>query len=329
MTASPFAATGIGHRSIQLAQATTVPWGQVGVNSDTARGWGLANPRGTQPNAPAEVVPWYAKLVRWASVGLQIAEVLKAIAGPAPIYRSEIAIGDAGDLAVRIYGKSYHGPEAGSAVFIRGIGGASLGVPAAVTEQGLRFDVGALEKAYGKALPAVLKAAIAGAAIPSVGSTVLESRNSTADARLSTTASYARALVASQARFAKWEAHHLIPFASIERLPMATKLAIARSGWKMDSEENLVVLPGDEESYGGPPNYRVRPFHRGPHPNYNREVENRLGHLAWAAPTMDLADIRAELKEIEASMFGRLLDRARGYHPRVSFVTPSRPSAFG
>ena len=327
MTVRQFAPQNATDRSIQLAQTTTVPWGQMGVSGDSARGFGLANPRGTAANPPRETAPRGSRLLGWLNIGLTISEALRMIVGPPPIRVSEIAIGDADDLAIRIYGRSYHGPEAGTAVFIGGIGGASLGVPATVAEDGLRFDVAALERAYGKQLPAMLTAG--GAAIGSEGSFVVERRDSAVHPNLSTISTRARALVQAQSRFQRWEAHHLIPFAAMAKLPVPSQLAIARSGWKMDSTENLVVLPGDEPTYEAAPNFRSLPYHSGPHDNYNFEVENRLSHLAWAAPTLDPRDIRAELGEIEATMFQQLLDRRRGFHPRVSQNMAPYVSAFG
>ena len=50
MTVRQFAPQNATDRSIQLAQTTTVPWGQMGVSGDSARGFGLANPRGTAAN---------------------------------------------------------------------------------------------------------------------------------------------------------------------------------------------------------------------------------------------------------------------------------------
>ena len=324
MASRGLAITPPASRSVQLAQATTLPWGQIGVSGDTARGLGLANPRGVAPAIPEEPVPRLAKLVRWISIGLTIAEVLKTIAGPAPVYKSEISLDDAGDLAIRIFGKSYKGPEAGTALFTRGIGGASLGVTATVTEDGLRFDAGALERAYGKALPTALASAAAGT-IP----TVVERRDNAVSSNLSTVTSQARALVASQARFRRWQAHHLIPFSEVQRLPVASQLAIAKSGWKMDSLENLVVLPADVADYEDAPNFTRLPYHQGPHPKYNLEVENRLNHLRTEAPKMSAHDIRDELQQIEETMFQQLLDKRRGFHPRVSLNAHPQTRSFG
>ena len=291
MATRSFSSTPVAGRSAQLAQATTVPWGQVGVNGETARGLGLPNLRGVAPTVPPEAAPRIVRLVRWLGLGLSIADALRTIAGPAPVRWTEIALGDAGDLAVRIYGTSYRGPQAGTAVFVRGVGGASLGVTATIANDGLHFDAGALERAYGKPLPRALAAAIGQAAL-----VVAERRDSSAHPNLSTIAERARGLVAAQARFRSWQAHHLIPFAEVEALPMAVRLAIARSGWKMDSVENLIVLPADELTYETEPNFRRLPFHRGPHPNYNEEVANRLNHLRQAGASMPSDDIREELR---------------------------------
>lgn len=324
-----FSSTPIVSRSVQLAQATTVPWGQVGMSGETARGLGLSNPRGVAPSVPQEGTPRIARIVRWLSIGLTIADALRAIAGPAPVRWTEIALGDAGDLAVRIYGTSYPGPQAGTAVFVRGVGGASLGVVGTIANDGLHFDAGALGRAYGKPLPRVLAGAMPAGGIGAAGPTIAERRDSSVHPNLSTIAARARGLVAAQARYQNWQAHHLIPFAEVQALPVPVQIAVARSGWKMDSVENLVVLPADELTYETAPNFRTLPFHRGPHPNYNREVANRLNHLRQAAASMSAGDIREELREIEASMFQQLLNRRRGFHPRITLNDIAKTRAFG
>ena len=91
---------------------------------------------------------------------------------------------------------------------------------------------------------------------------------------LSTTSSGARS--AAQASGAplpqNWQAHHKIPYATLLSLPFETQLAIAESGWRLDSPENVVPLPADEPSYTAPPNNGHWPMHRGPHPNYSAMV---------------------------------------------------------
>lgn len=316
-------------RSALLAQASTLPWGRIGVSGEAARGLGVPNPRGVAPTAQRPRASQIARWVSWLNIGLTIAETLQAIAGPAPIRRTEIAIGDSGDLAVVIYGTSYGGPQAGTAMFVRGIGGPLLGVTAVVASDGLHFDAGALQRAYGKPLPRVLAAAAPVTGNGPARVIVLESRASLVHDNLSTSGTEARRLVATQARFQPWQAHHLIPFAEIARLPRPAQLAIANSEWIMDSIENLVALPGDELAYEGVLNMGVLPYHRGPHPRYNAEVAQRLTHLGREAPSMSNPAIRAELRAIEAFMFHRLLDRVRGYHPRVSLNESSGASAVG
>lgn len=316
-------------RSVRLAQVSTLPWGQIGVSGESARGLGVPNPRGVAQAAQQPQASRMARWVSWLNIGLTIADTLHAIAGPAPIRRTEIAIGDGGDLAVVIYGKSYGGPQAGTAMFVRGIGGQPLGVTAVVASDGLHFDAGALQRAYGKPLPRVLADAGPVAAHGPAVTIVLENRINEVHKGLSTNGIFARGLIAAQARFQPWQAHHLIPFAEIAKLPEAAQLAIGGSGWLMDSIENLVALPGDEPAYEGFPNLGVRPYHRGPHPRYNAEVAERLGHLRREAVNMSVPAIRAELSVIEGFMFQRLLDRQRGYHPRVSLNKSARASAFG
>ena len=267
--------------------------------------------------------------VSWLNIGLTIAEALQAIAGPAPIRRTEIAIGDGGDLAIVIYGKSHGGPRAGTAMFVRGIGGPSLGVTATVASEGLHFDAGALQRAYGKPLPRVLAGAAPVAGNGTEITIVLHTRYSEVHENLDANSDRARKLIASQARLHPWEAHHLIPFAAMAKLPDAAQLAIVRSGWKMDSLENLVVLPGNEIAYRDTTNLGARPYHRGPHPRYNAEVEQRLAYLGREAPTMSDQALRLALRAIESIMFQRLLDRVGGYHERVSMNEVPNTSAVG
>ena len=314
-------------RSARIAQASTVPWGRIGVSAETARGLGVPDPRGTAQTARQPIAPRIARLVPWLSIGLTIAEALQAIAGPAPVLQTDIAIGDGGDLAVRVYGRSFRGPQAGTALFVRGVGGSSLGVTAVVANDGLRFDAGALQRAYGKPLPRVLAVAVPASGNRRAGATILEHRANEFDKNLDTSGVKARELIAAQARFHPWQAHHLIPFAEIARLPEPAQRAIGNSGWKMDSVENLVALPGDGLAYETVPNVGVLPYHRGPHPRYNAEVAERLGHLRREAVNMSASAIRAELRMIEGFMFQRLLDRVRGYHPRVSLNEASNSSA--
>lgn len=314
-------------RSAQLAQASTLPWGRIGITGDQARGLGVPSPRGVAPTAQQPRAPLLSRFAPWVNIGLTLAEALHAIAGPAPILQTDIAIGDRGDLAVRIYGKSFAGPKAGTALFIRGVGGAPLGVTARVASDGLHFDAGALERAYGKPLPRALAGAGAGAGNGRPGAIVLENRPNLVHDNLSTTGAEARRLIANQARFHPWQAHHLIPFAAIRDLPRLSQFAIGNSGWKMDSIENLVVLPGDEIAYQGILNMGVLPYHRGPHPRYNEEVAQLLVGLGVKAPTMPHLVIRTELRIIEHAMFLRLLNRVGGYHPRVSLNGSSGASA--
>ena len=143
-------------RSARLAQESTLPWGRIGVSDEAARGLGVPNPRGTAPAAQQPRSLRVARWVPWLNLGLTIAEALHAMAGPAPVLRTEIAIAGVSDLAVVIYGRSYPGTQAGTAMFVRGVGGPSLGVTAVVASDGLHFDAGTLQRAYGKPLPRVL-----------------------------------------------------------------------------------------------------------------------------------------------------------------------------
>lgn len=91
----------------------------------------------------------------WVGAALLLNDVLHEVIGPAPILKSQLALGKDNDLAITIYGKEYKGNEAepGTAYFTRGIGGEKLDVPVTVTEKGITFDPDILQKEYGKTLP--------------------------------------------------------------------------------------------------------------------------------------------------------------------------------
>jgi hypothetical protein len=146
--------------------------------------------------------------------------------------------------------------------------------------------------------------------------TVVERRSAVSPA-LSTHSTNARALVAAGTRMQNWQAHHLIPFAEVAKLPTNVQLAIARSGWKLDSAENLVALPADRATYLAPPNSGTRPIHNSSHAVYSADVGTRLANLRINGATMTDAQIRLELRAIEGSMTQALLNRAGPYHPVV------------
>jgi hypothetical protein len=134
---------------------------------------------------------------------------------------------------------------------------------------------------------------------------------------LSTSSTNARALVAAGTGMQNWQAHHLIPFAEVAKLPANVQLAIARSGWRMDSPENLTPLPADQITFVSPPNNRVLPVHNSAHSVYSADVANRLTNLRVNGATMTDPQIRTELLAIEGSMRGALVNQAGPYWPRV------------
>lgn len=114
-------------------------------------------------------------------------------------------------------------------------------------------------------------------------------------------------------------AHHRIGFASIASLPQSAQAAIAASGWRMDSPENLMPLPADRATYLSPPNSRRFPMHNGSHPVYDAETRAQLSKLAANHAQMDAAEIRAELARVEAHMTMRM-DRSleeTDYHDKL------------
>lgn len=109
-----------------------------------------------------------------------------------------------------------------------------------------------------------------------------------------------------------WQAHHLIPVAEVHRLPRNVQLAIVRTGWRVNSLENLIAVPGDLATYRAAPNSTRLPYHQGSHSRYSElDVRPRLQAL------FPMRDIRRILSGIEATMTARLLDKRIGYHPRI------------
>lgn len=169
-----------------------------------------------------------------------------------------------------------------------------------------------------RAYDAVTADAVAHAGGVAADGAVMERRRtSAAEPRLTTDSTTARALVAPATNLRNWQAHHLIPFESINTLPANVQHAIANSGWRLDSPENLIALPADANTYRAPPNSGRLPTHSGPHPTYNAEVSTRLQQLSQDAGRMAPAEIRAELNGIETVMRLRLQDQAGTFHPRV------------
>lgn len=147
------------------------------------------------------------------------------------------------------------------------------------------------------AINAVVAAAIAGT--PLAGPMVLEKRRSAvADPALSTDSRVARRILGLQMGNQSWIAHHLIPFQEVANLLPDQQLAIAGSGWVVDSAENLIPLPRNYPTYVGPGNLRVLPWHAGSHREYSREVGRRLRPIAAQALTSPSA-VRGLLRDLE------------------------------
>lgn len=139
------------------------------------------------------------------------------------------------------------------------------------------------DRSAAAAIEAVVASAVVGTTL--AGPIVLESRQSAvADPELSTDSNTARAALGIAGN-QSWIAHHLIPFAVMEKMPDPIQRAIATSGWTMDGIENLIALPRNFPTYLGPFNRTVLPWHAGSHPNYSREVTLRLIVVAARFPT--------------------------------------------
>ncbi len=144
---------------------------------------------------------------------------------------------------------------------------------------------------------------------------VVEYRPSKVDPALSTRSSAARALVRTT-QLQQWEAHHLIPFNVMAALPVPAQLAIAKSGWAMDSIENVIALPANMATFLAPPNSRTLPIHRGSHAYmYDADAAGLMASLVVPNATGTPVVLRASLLAVEERMQDGLF--ARLYHIRV------------
>ncbi|SOB88327.1 A nuclease family of the HNH/ENDO VII superfamily with conserved AHH [Sphingomonas guangdongensis] len=292
-----FGADALGGR-VQLAQAgaATLPLG----------GGGVAIPRGSVrlPGGPIATAAQVMEMLRGLAEFRQIEGVID---------RFKLDRNNAADLlgARAFVWATYKMPLLSDMPFSGAANGrgaqAVMAYERAHPGATLRADRG--DVAAQRALIAVANDAVA-------NPNVVERRSAVSPA-LSTHSTNARALVAAGTRMQNWQAHHLIPFAEIANLPPAVQIAIARSGWKLDSAENLMALPADRATYVSPPNSGLRPIHNSAHPAYSADVAARLGHLRANGATMTDAQIRLSLSGIERAMTASLLNPAGGYHPTV------------
>ena len=144
---------------------------------------------------------------------------------------------------------------------------------------------------------------------------VVEYRPSKVDPALATRSTAARALVRTT-QLQQWEAHHLIPFNVVAALPVPVQLAIAKSGWAMDSTENVIALPANMATFLAAPNSRLLPIHRGSHAfMYDADAAGLLATLVVPNAAGAPQALRASLLSVEGRMEDGLL--AGTYHVRV------------
>jgi hypothetical protein len=139
-------------------------------------------------------------------------------------------------------------------------------------------------------------------------------RPSAVDKALDANATVARSLCGNPS-YQSWQAHHLVPFAVMASLPVLVQQAIAASGWKMDSVENLIALPANYASFVGFPNLQSLPQHSGSHVVYDADVRVALVPIVAGANSMGAQALRSALMAVESLQRDRLIQRR--YHPRV------------
>ena len=116
----------------------------------------------------------------------------------------------------------------------------------------------------------------------------------------------------------RWQAHHIIPFATVARLPVTVQRSIAASGWRMDSLVNLIALPANLATYLLPPNLGELPYHSGSHSvRYDVDVWNALQPVAATAGLMTPAALETAMEGIDLQ-FRVSLRTNRLYHFRLN-----------
>lgn len=163
---SPFTKTAGNTSPLLIADASNFDFRKLGLNGERL---GYPEQKNTQQKTRQQNKPTNGKSplnarnifrgAGWVGAALLINDALQKLVGPAPILKTQLALGNNQDLAITVYGKEYKGPEAepGTAFFTRGIGGEKLDVPVSVTDTGITFDPGILQQQYGKQLPDNLK----------------------------------------------------------------------------------------------------------------------------------------------------------------------------
>ncbi len=145
---------------------------------------------------------------------------------------------------------------------------------------------------------------------------IVVERTSSVSTALSASSTRARTILSIMGN-QRWQAHHLIPFAVVARLPVQVQQAIATSGWKMDSAENLIALPANLATYVLPPNLTDLPIHSGSHGVlYDNDVRVALQPLMARAPALAPPALKASMNAVATRFRGALVTDRR-YHPRL------------
>lgn len=117
------------------------------------------------------------------------------------------------------------------------------------------------------------------------GPVAIEYRKSQVGPALSASSTRARAAARIQRGNRSWIAHHLLTFAGVARLPVATQQAMIAAGWQMDSAENVIALPANLAAYMAQIPVPTLPYHRGPHVQYSSRVDAALAIVVAAHAT--------------------------------------------
>ena len=169
------------------------------------------------------------------------------------------------------------------------------------------------ERAW-KAIDAVVQNAMTGVA--PVGIEVYE-RTSAVDPALNASSRRARAAARITTGNQSWQAHHLIPFGIVARLPNPIQQAIAASGWRMDCPENVIALPANVPTYLGPLNTPRVPIHSGSHPVYDVNVTLALSGVVATALSVAPNVLEQEMFAVDGVLRRQLIVNIALYHPKL------------
>lgn len=145
------------------------------------------------------------------------------------------------------------------------------------------------------------------------GATIVDYRRSPVNPALSTYSTRARAAARIGPQPGNWQAHHLIPFEAITTTNPGFQKAVAAAGWRMDTPENVMALPGDRKTFMSLKG--ELPIHRGPHPKYTNDVRAILRPIEKSYQEKAPEALINEMQDLENRM--RYLIENKRYYDTI------------